>query len=365
MRDFVGANYYAPMNAISEVIAYEPKIVQCTQCFNEEAFIWYALKSIYNEVDYIRVVEGAVENQVNATEDGHSTDNTVKIIKDFMENEDPDNKVSLIQVDRPWKNLEEIKQQFIKQNVIGEWNLIVDGDEQYIPSDVKLLKKLIELYPTASEFIPNFLHFYGDFEHIAKPVPEWQPQHQRFYRYQPGMQYKSHPIVTDKDGQCTYFSPHYQYRRFVVKDWYVWHYGYSRPNMREVLQKKQKYYHKELAKHGGADKPFDEKVNVFLNNLEKDEDFCSYPLEEHPDIMKGHPMFTYKDPKWKDRKLQDWKSVEPYSLEECPNIWLWMSGLNPRMPKFINQVSFEEVSLSGLSELTKQAQELDMGYENE
>ena len=80
MRDFVGANYYAPMNAISEVIAYEPKIVQCTQCFNEEAFIWYALKSIYNEVDYIRVVEGAVENQVNATEDGHSTDNTVKII---------------------------------------------------------------------------------------------------------------------------------------------------------------------------------------------------------------------------------------------------------------------------------------------
>lgn len=362
MKNFVGANYYAPMDAISEVIVYEPKIVQCIQAFNEESFIWYTLKSIYNAVDYIRVVEGAVENQVNATRDGHSTDKTVEIIKDFIEKEDPDKKVLLIQIDKPWKNLEEIKQQFLKQNVFGEWNLISDADEIYKESDIKLLKKLIEINPTASEFVPLFLHFYGDFEHIAKPGPEWQPQHQRFYRYQPRMTYKSHPIVTDRNGQCTYFSPHYQYRRFVVKDWYVWHYGYSRPNMHQVLKDKQEYYNKELVKHGGANKPFDEKVNIFLNNLEKNEDFCSYSLEDHPTIIHGNPMFSYKDPKWNNKQLQSWKNTEPYCLDKIPNIWLWMSGLNPRMPKFINQVSLEEIRLNGLAELAEQAQKLNMGY---
>jgi hypothetical protein len=343
MNNFPGANYRSQMDEIAEVVLYQPKIVQCIQCFNEEEFIEYTLRSIYNAVDHIRVVEGAVGNQINATPDGHSTDKTVEIIRNFMEHDDPDGKVQLIQIDRPFKDLEEMKQKFLAYAIKGEWLLINDCDEFYKPEDITLLRKAIEWQPTASEFVPMFLHFYRDFQHIAKPASEWQPQHQRFFRFVSGMKYTSHPVVTDKDNQCTYFSPHYQYRRFIIPDWYVWHYGYARPNMNSVMENKKNYYEKELAKHGGANKPFEVKANMFLNRTENLDDFCSYPLELHPEIMQNHPESEGIDEEWYGKKIQDWKSVEPYSLKEVPNIFLWMTGLNPRMAWFSNQITLDEL----------------------
>ena len=342
-QQFQGANYYAPMDAISESISQKPRIVQCIQCFNEQDFIWYTLKSIYEEVDHIRVIEGAVGNQVNATEDGHSTDNTIQIIEDFIKNKDPDHKVKLIQRDGPFKSLEDMKNTFLDYAVKGEFLLINDCDEIYDYHQIRKLRIVIDLNPTASEFVPMFLHFYRDFQHIAKPGPEWQPQHQRLIRFIPGMRYNSHPVVTDPQGHCTYFSPHYQPRRFVVPDWFVWHYGYARLNMDQIMKNKQEYYKKELAGHGGADKPFDEKVDIFLNRKEKLEDICEYPLEKHPNIMTGHPMFTYNDPIWCEKKMQGWHEVEPYSLDKVGNIHLWMTGLNPRMKFYSNQISLREI----------------------
>lgn len=344
-RNFQGANYLAPMDWISETLTYKPKIIQCIQAYNEKDFIWYTLRSIYDEVDEIRLVEGAVQNQPDCPSDGHSTDGTLDIIHDFIKKEDPDKKVNLIQKkDGPWDSLEEMKQQFLNYAVKGEWNLINDADEIYQKSSIRLLRKCIDVHPIASEFIFNFLHFYGDWQHIAKPTNEWQFQHQRFYRVIPGMKYISHPVVTNPDGRCSFFDPLIQNRRFVTP-FYIYHYGYARPNMDENLKQKQVYYNKELSKHGGADKPFDEKVNVFLNRQENINDFCSYPLERHPDIMKGHKMFKYEDHRWKDKKLQDWKCVEPYNLNlnQIGNIHLWMSGLNPRMPFYSNQISLCDI----------------------
>jgi len=342
-QQFVGANYRAPMDEIAEVIMWPPRIIQCIQVFNGKEFIIEVLRSIYNEVDHIRIVEGAVENQVNSTEDGHSTDGTIELINKFKEEEDPDQKVHLIQRQRHFKNLEEMKQTFLDYAVRGEWLLINDVDEFYKPEDIAMLRKAIEREPTASEFVPMFLHFYRDYQHIAKPEAEWQPQHQRFFRFVPGMTYASHPVATDHQGQCTYFSPHYQHRRFIVPDWYVWHYGYARQDMEQVMRDKKTYYEKELAKHGGADKPFDEKVDIFLNRKENPDDFCTYPLELHPEVMKDHPMFDVFDEPWSKIEMQSWDTVEPYSLETVPNIWLWMRGVNPRMPFFSNQITLREL----------------------
>ena len=342
-QQFPGANYRAPMDELCEVIMWPPKIVQCIQVLNGEEFIEYTLKSIYNEVDFIRVIEGAVENQVNATEDGHSTDKTVEIINDFIKNNDPDGKVQLIQIERPFKSLEEMKQTFLDYAVRGEWLLINDVDEIYKPEDIALLRKAIEYKPMASEFVPMFLHFYRDYQHIARPEAEWQPQHQRFFRFVPGMKYNSHPVVTDAHGHCTYFSPHYQSRRFIIKDWYVWHYGYARQGMDDIMKEKRVYYEKELAKHGGANKPFDEKARIFLGREEKAEDFCYYPELLHPKIMWDHPMHSYVDKKWHNENFVEWDKVEPYCLDEVPNIWLWMSGLNKKMGLFVNQLTLEEL----------------------
>lgn len=345
-NNFRGANYRGQMDEIAEVLMWPAKIVQCIQVFNGEEFIEYVLRSIYDAVDHIRIVEGAVKNQVNATDDGHSTDKTVSIIKNFIDNHDPDKKIRLIQINRPYDTLEEMKQTFLDYAVPGEWLLINDVDEFYKPNDITLLRKAIEYQPLASEFVPLFLHFYRDYAHVAKPHHEWQPQHQRFFRFVKGMRYNAHPVVTDPEGHCSFFSPHYQHRRFQVKGWYVWHYGYARQNMDQVMKDKQSYYEKELSKHGGADKPFDEKVKIFLGREENPEDFCTYPLELHPEVMKTHPMYQYEDLPWKEVGKFDcvsWDTVEPYCLDEISNVWLWMTGNNPRMPFYSNQITLEEL----------------------
>jgi len=338
-----GANYRGQMDEIAEVLMWPTKIVQCIQVFNGEEFIEYVLKSIYNAVDHIRIVEGAVKNQVGATKDGHSTDKTVEIIKRFIKESDPGKKVRLIQIKRPYENLEEMKQTFLDYAVPGEWLLINDVDEFYREEDIHLLRRAIYYQPLASEFVPLFLHFYRDCVHIAKPEHEWQPQHQRFFRFVKGMKYNAHPIVTDHMNHCTYYAVHYQHRRFVVKDWYVWHYGYARENMDKVMMDKKTYYEKELSKHAGADKPFDEKANLFLNRGEDLGDFLSYNIALHPEVLKNHPMMKFRDEQWSGLIFDPWHKAEPYCLEEIPNIWLWMTGANPRMPFYSNQITLDEL----------------------
>ena len=79
--------YYEPqMQSIAERVNNRVKLVQCIQMHNEEEFAPLVLKSIYNEVDKIIVIEGAVKNRNNSTEDGHSIDKTVDIIEDFKKN---------------------------------------------------------------------------------------------------------------------------------------------------------------------------------------------------------------------------------------------------------------------------------------
>jgi cellulose synthase/poly-beta-1,6-N-acetylglucosamine synthase-like glycosyltransferase len=223
--------YVPQMASIAERVNNPPRLVQCIQCLNEEEFIGLTLSSIYDEVDRIVVIEGAVANHPRVTEDGHSIDRTVEIIEDFKDNHDPDNKVIFISIKQPWANLEELKQMFLSMSCPGDWIIINDADEFYRPEDIRRLRRAIGLNPHATEFVPNFLHFYRDFWHVAVPGPEWQPQHQRVFKYTQGMKYNSHPVVTDADGRCTYFSAHYQPRRVMLNDFFIYHYGYARNNM--------------------------------------------------------------------------------------------------------------------------------------
>jgi cellulose synthase/poly-beta-1,6-N-acetylglucosamine synthase-like glycosyltransferase len=185
-------HYYIPqMHSIAERINNPPRLVQAIQCHNEEEFIEHTLASIYDEVDQIIVVEGAVKNRPNSTEDGHSTDRTAAIINYFKETRDPYNKVLFIQISQPFENLEALKQTFVDLVNPGDWLIINDADEFYRPEDIRRLRVAIDRYPHICEFVPVFLHFYGDFNHIAVPGPEWQPQHQRVFQVVQGMKYHS------------------------------------------------------------------------------------------------------------------------------------------------------------------------------
>lgn len=329
------------MDRIVERINKPARITLAIQAHNEENLIEGAIKHLYDEVDRIIVIEGAVENRLNQTPDGHSTDRTADIIKEIKKSFDLKKKIVFIQIKRPWKSLEELKQTFFDMSNDGDYILICDADERYNPKDIARLRTLIDREPNISEVVPLFLHFYRDFEHIAVPASEWQPQHQRFFKYERGMTYKSHPVATDSNGRCTYFSPEYQHRRFILNNFYVWHYGYARPNMDAIMRDKQAYYGKELQKLN-ANKAFDQKVNEFLNKTEDLSKIAYYPLELHPECMKRHFMASYKESFYEGKSFKSWTEFEPYKSDvahkDYGNIWLWMQGLNPRMPFFSNSI---------------------------
>lgn len=330
--------YYVPQMAnIADRVNRPVRIVQCIQMHNEEEFAEAVLSSIYNEVDRILVIEGAVENRPNSTEDGHSTDRTREILSDFKANRDPDNKLVIISINKHWKDLEDMKQTFLDMSIPGDWILINDADEFYRPEDIRRLRRAIELEPQAQEFIPTFLHFYRDLDHIAVPGPEWNTQHQRIFKYVRGMKYNSHPVLTDPAGHCTYFSPHYQPRRIVPRDpIFIYHYGYARRNMNEVMEQKQEYYKGELAKHDNADVKFDQKVKDWVDVTEP----VLYFDGEHPAVINHRPQVAQHcdcDNNWKDNSFYK----KALAGEDVGNIWLCMTNqAQPHMQHYHNGMSF-------------------------
>jgi hypothetical protein len=149
--------YVPQMTSIAERVNKPPRFIQCVQMHNEAEFAEIVLGSIYDEVDQIIVIEGAVANRLNSTDDGHSTDDTIEIVQRFRKEKDPDNKIMFIKINKPWADLEEMKNTFLQMCMPGDWIIINDADELYRPEDIRRLRRAIDLNPHATEFVPLFL----------------------------------------------------------------------------------------------------------------------------------------------------------------------------------------------------------------
>lgn len=329
--------YVSQAKSICERINSPPFVTQCLAVCNEEEFVQLSLRSIYNCVDQIILIHGAVESNPRRTTDGKSIDRTAELIKEFREKEDINKKVLLIELKRPFKNLEEQKQIFLDVAVPGSWLVVTDGDEFIRPQDIRRLRVAIDRYPHIQEFIPGFLHFYRDFGHIAVPGPSWSPQPQRIFKAIPGMKFNAHPIVSMPNGEDSYFSPYLQNRRAILPDFRVYHYGFARNNMQEVMDRKLAYYNEELVKHAGANQDFINKYNAWQNYTE--------PLlkfnDQHPEVMKSHPMFSYRDERLASMSFPFWQEDEFYgnfiSGGPIPNVYNCMSGRShPPMGMYSN-----------------------------
>lgn len=346
-------NLYNQVQAITDALDATPQIVQCIQACNEEVLIEPCLLQFYDKVDKIIVIEGAVQNKVDAgqaTPDGHSLDRTVEIIKDIKANRDPDKKIVFVQIDRPWADLEEIKNTFFQYMQDGDWMLITDADEFIMPEVVDQLREAISLEPWATEFIPaGFYHFWRDAWHMRKPDHHWGQQHQRFIRFQPGLNYVNHPTTRDKDGTCTYFDPRYLIRRMVLPKFVVYHYSYCKDNEADI-EKKKAFYEKELgqAKHGNVG-VYERggQTDEYINRTEDLSTVLTFD-GEHPPAMANHPIVQNRDTflgmrdaayleqtppptgmalaeneTWNAAPLAHYKTAEPYSMENVPVIWIY------------------------------------------
>ena len=356
------------VSSITDAIDSKPRIVQCIQACNEEQLIEACMLQLYDKVDKIIVIEGAVQNKVDAgqaTPDGHSIDRTVEIIEGVKKNKDPDKKIIFVRIDRPWQDLEELKNTFFQYMRDGDWMLITDVDEFIMPEAVDQLREAIILEPWATEFVPaGFYHFWRDAHHMRRPSGDWGQQHQRFIKFQQGLNYANHPVARDKDGICTYFDPRYLSHRFVLPDFVVYHYSYCKDDEAEV-QKKKEFYEKELGqdKHGDVGAyARGGQTDEYLNRTESLDTVLTFD-GEHPPAMRDHPIVQHHDAFLSMRDaayleqippptgmiltevehitptpLVNYKTIEPYSLEHVPLIWIYAQEGRQGFDKLFNLV---------------------------
>ncbi len=82
------------MSSIAEVI---PRITFGMIVFNGQPFLRYNLRALYPFANEIIVVEGAALGAAHhATPQGHSSDGTLEVLKDFIRLEDPAGKVTVV-----------------------------------------------------------------------------------------------------------------------------------------------------------------------------------------------------------------------------------------------------------------------------
>jgi len=143
------------------------------------------------------------------------------------------------------------------------------------------------------------------------------------------MHYQNHPVARDKDGICTYFSQEYKNRRFVLKDFVVYHYSYCR-NDEADIQAKKDFYDKELGQDKHGDVGAYARGGQTDEYLDKTEDLNTVLLfsGDHPPIIAKHLAWqgqgvVLSDAHLQDKTFEDYKSAEPYNLENVPVCWIY------------------------------------------
>ena len=104
------------------------------------------LKHLYSFSDEIFITEGATKAADHywdgdtswLTMDGHSTDETLNIIKCFP---DPENKITVIQKKGFWNGKTEMCNEWSKR-ARGDYLWQIDSDEFYHEKDLKIIKKI-------------------------------------------------------------------------------------------------------------------------------------------------------------------------------------------------------------------------------
>jgi hypothetical protein len=128
-----------------------------------------------------------------------------------------------------------------------------------------------------------------------------------------------------------------------MNKFFIHHFGYTRQNMDENMRRKQEYYKKELANHGGANKPFDEKCRVWLEKDEKANEYLSVSNLGLPNVLTEHPMWQYYDEHMTKLECKNWTEDRLYKKilaeEQFGTMWLNQIGeAAPQIPYFHNEI---------------------------
>lgn len=188
-----------------------PKITFGVIVLNGEPFTRYCLRSIYPFAYEIIVVEGGHEDTKSVcTPDGHSVDNTLEILYKFKEEEDVENKLTIITRNGFWPKKDELGNDRTPQSrayadcATGDYLWQIDIDEFYQQSDISKVIDMLTKDPSITAISFKQRSFWGSIRYISDGsyLRRIQSDVHRVFKWGPNYKYVTHepPTIIDEKG---------------------------------------------------------------------------------------------------------------------------------------------------------------------
>ncbi len=229
---------------------------------NGEPFTRYCLRQIYPHAHQIIVVEGAAPAARNiSTSDGHSTDGTLQVLRDFQQYEDPDRKITIITAedeghpDGFWPGEKDEQSRAYANRATGDYLWQVDIDEFYRAEDIESILMLLVNQPDITAVSFKQITFWGGLDYVADGwyLRAGADVH-RLFRWGRGYCYNTHrpPTVVNENGQDLRTMTWVSGETMASKGIFLYHYSLLFP--RQVKEKCSYYGNAVWARRSGAEK---------------------------------------------------------------------------------------------------------------
>ena len=189
-----------------------PKISFGMIVLNGEPFVRYNLRALYPFAFQIIVAEGGVPGAAAiATPDGHSSDGTLELLRDFQAHEDPEHKVMIVTAEDEghpngfWPGEKDEQSQAYARIATGDYLWQIDVDEFYKQADMQFVLEMLRDAPDITAVSFKQTTFWGGFDYITDGwyLRRGAENCYRVFKWGPEFQYVTHrpPTVCDSNGR--------------------------------------------------------------------------------------------------------------------------------------------------------------------
>lgn len=235
-----------------------PKITFGIIVLNGEPFIRYCLRSIYPFAHEIIVVEGGHEDAKSVcTHDGHSIDTTLESLNKFKEEEDTQNKLTIITRNGFWPKKDELGRSRTPQSrayaerATGDYLWQIDIDEFYRKEDMEFIINMLKKRPEITAITFPTYSFWGNINYISDswPLRRGAQYFNRLFKWSAKYRYLTHepPTVIDENGKDLHEKHWISGERMKRKNIYMYHYSLLFPwqveqKLKVYQDEKPEYY---------------------------------------------------------------------------------------------------------------------------
>ena len=211
---------------------------------NGEPFVRYNLRSLYPFAHQIIVVEGAVSAAaVIATPDGHSTDGTLEVLRDFKMYEDPENKIVIVTAENEghpdgfWRGEKAQQSLAYACRATGDYLWQVDIDEFYTSENMQTVANLVSEDSSISGVSLKTVTFWGSPQYVTNGyiLEMGAGVYRRLFKWGKGYKYVSHrpPTVVDENEMDTFGKKWIDGLQLARKGVHLYHYSLLFPRQVE------------------------------------------------------------------------------------------------------------------------------------